>query len=51
MTTADASKFLRTKPGFEATMQSVSTFGAFMRLLPTNVACGIKGIRKQTFKR
>ena len=34
MTTADASKFLRTKPGFEAAIRSVSTFGEFVRLFP-----------------
>ena len=39
MTAADASKFLRTKPGFEAAMRSVSTFGEFVRLfrIPTTL--------------
>ena len=37
MTTADASKFLRTKPGFEAAIRSVSTFGEFVRLFPTTL--------------
>ena len=35
MTTADASKFLRTRPGFEAAIRSVSTFGEFVRLFPS----------------
>ena len=34
MTTADASKFLRTKPGFNLAIRSVSTFGEFVRLFP-----------------
>ena len=61
MTTADASKFLRTKPGFEAAMRSVSTFGEFVRLFPdtitlitaarTGVARRIKGVREETFER
>jgi len=34
MTTADASKFLRTKPGFDAAIRSVSTFGEFIKLFP-----------------
>ncbi len=38
MTTADASKFLRTKPGFEAAIRSVSTFGEFVRLFPTTIS-------------
>ena len=37
MTTADASKFLRTTPGFEAAIRSVSTFGEFVRLFPTTL--------------
>ena len=37
MTTADASKFLRTKPGFDAAIRSVSTFGEFVRLFPTTL--------------
>ena len=34
MTTADASKFLRTKPGFNVAIRNVSTFGEFVRLFP-----------------
>jgi transposase InsO family protein len=37
MTTADASKFLRTKPGFNLAIRSVSTFGEFVRLFPTTL--------------
>jgi transposase InsO family protein len=37
MTTAEASIFLRTKPGFEAAIRSVSTFGEFVRLFPTTL--------------
>ena len=37
MTTADASKFLRTKPGFNLAIRSVSTFGEFVRLFPTKL--------------
>ena len=37
MTTADASKFLRTKPGFEVAIRNVSTFGEFVRLFPTTL--------------
>ena len=32
--TADAAKFLRSKPGFDAAMRNVSTFGEFVRLFP-----------------
>ena len=63
MTTADASKFLRTRPGFEAAIRSVSTFGEFVRLFPTtltlvtaaktggDVACRLKEVREETFAR
>ena len=63
MTTADASKFLRTKPGFDTAIRSVSTFWEFVRLFPTTltlitanknrwgVTCGIEGIREETFDR
>ena len=37
MTTADASKFLRTKPGLNLAIRSVSTFGEFVRLFPTTL--------------
>ena len=37
MTTADASKFLRTKPGFNLAIRSVSTFGEFVRLFPATL--------------
>ena len=34
ISTADASKFLRTQPGFNEAIRKVSTFGEFIRLFP-----------------
>ena len=34
ISTADASKFLRTQPGFDVAFRKVSTFGEFVRLFP-----------------